>query len=233
MREDLVQYVPAFRDMDTLLCPICCRALTFDKFSVEHIIPQQAVKLDPISVKKVLTKNERSGVTLLCSENIIVGGKNFSKGCNGWKGRNFDTQLKDLLNSGDLPRNVSDGHIIAVLTVGYLGLFKQYGYRAALTQSARVLRNQFFNPKKFTKHLPLVSQMLLKGDPQEVYNPNMDGYWSEPVQVHVVEKKATIIIRNYFVNLPLSHDPTVPLAKTLLYAPSRYVFRPDLRLAFS
>ena len=39
MRDDLVQYVPAFRDADTLLCPLCCRPLKYEQFSVEHILP--------------------------------------------------------------------------------------------------------------------------------------------------------------------------------------------------
>lgn len=233
MREDLAQYVPAFKNTDTLLCPICCRSLKFEKFSLEHILPQQVVKLDPVSVRKILTKNERSGLTLLCSETLVVDGKSYANGCNGWKGRNFDTRVNELLNSVDFPRLFSDTHIIAFLIVGFLGLFKQYGYRVALTESGLAVRNQFFNPRRFTKHLPLTSRMALRGEPRKAYIPDMHAYWSDPVKVYVEGRKATIVIRNFSVILPLSHDPTIPLAKTLAYAPPKHVFRPDLRLAFS
>jgi hypothetical protein len=86
LRADLMQYVPAFAETDTLLCPMCCRELKYEQFSIEHIIPQQAAKLDPIGARTAVTKNERTGVTLLCSEKLIVNGKQYPKGCNGWKG---------------------------------------------------------------------------------------------------------------------------------------------------
>ncbi|TIW68542.1 MAG: hypothetical protein E5V60_04490 [Mesorhizobium sp.] len=232
LREDLVQYVPAFEDADTLLCPICCRPLRYEQFSLEHILPQQAMKLDPTDVRNAIIKNERSGLTLLCSETLIVGNKSYAKGCNGWKGRNFDPHISDLLKRGPFSIQFADTHIIALLVVGYLGLFKQYGYRVALTDSSLVLRNQFFNPRRFTKHLPLKSQMVLSGDPHTQYGPETHAYWSDPVKVYVDATKATIAIRNYSVILSLSYDPTIPLARTLAYAPRKHVFRPDLRLAF-
>lgn len=232
LRADLVQYVPAFEYGDTLLCPICCRALKYEKFSLEHILPQQAVKLDPFDVRDAIIKNERSGLTLLCSETLIVGKKSYPNGCNGWKGRNFDGRISDLLKPGPFPRQFSDTHIIAFLVVGYLGLFKQYGYRVALTESGLIARNQFFNPKGFTKHLPITSQMVLRADPLTHYKPDTHAYWSDPVKVYADATKATIAIRNYSVILPLSHDPKIPLSRSLAYAPRKHVFRPDPRLAF-
>lgn len=155
MREDLVQYVPALEDADTLLCPICCRPLRYEQFSLEYILPQQAVKLDPADVRNAIIKNERSGLTLLCSETLIVGNKSYAKGCNGWKGRNFDTRISDLLKRGPFSIQFTDMHIIALLVLGYLGLFKQYGYRVALTESSLVVRNQFFNPRRFNNRILL------------------------------------------------------------------------------
>lgn len=232
LRNDLMQYVPAFRETDTLLCPICCRSLRYQQFSIEHILLQQAVERDPADARTAITKNERSGVTLLCSEKLIVNGRPYANGCNGWKGRNFDNKISNLLHRGLPSIQFTDTHIIALLVVGYLGLFKQYGYRVALIQSGLLVRNQFFNPHRFTKHLPVTSQMVLCGDPHTQYGPDTHGFWSDPVKVFVDATKATIVIRNYSIVLPLSHDPTIPLARTLAYAPSKHVFRPDLRFAF-
>lgn len=234
MREDLVRLMPTFQDADTLLCPICCRPLRFEKFSLEHILPQQAVRNDPAGVREAVVKNDRSGLGLLCSETMVIGGKPYGNGCNSWKGRHFDGHLTDLLKPGPFPKRFSDAHIIALLVVGYLALFKQFGYRVALTAGGLAMRNQFFNPRTFTKHLPTTSQMVLRGDPQREYRAETAAYWSDPLRVHVdgARGKATVVVRNYSVILPLSHDPTIPLATTLAYAPQRHVFRPDLRLAF-
>ncbi|TBZ06256.1 hypothetical protein [Rhizobium leguminosarum] len=234
MREDLVRHIPELEETDILLCPICCRALKFEKFSLEHILPQQAVKHDPAVVREAIIKNERSGLGLLCSETLVVGGKPYANGCNSWKGRNFDGCLTDLLKPGLFPRRFSDAHIISFLVVGYLGLFRQFGYRVALTPGGLAVRNQFFNPRAFTKHLPITSQMVLRGEPHTEYKAETQAYWSDPVKIYVdgARGKATIVIRNYSVILSLSHDPTIPLATTLAYAPQKHVFRPDLRLAY-
>lgn len=232
MREDLFRHVPALQDSTKLLCPICCRALDYEKFSLEHILPQQAVKQDPRSVRDAINKNERSGLTLLCRERLIIKGSHYENGCNGWKGRNYDARISDLLNRSDDSFQFSDGHLIALLTVGYLGLFKKYGYRVGLTESGLRLRNQFFNPRRFTKHLPLESQMVLSGKPETNYLPDRHTYWSDPVKIYVDADRATIVIRNYSILLPLSFDPRIPLVKTLAYAPRKHIFRPDLRLAF-
>lgn len=232
MREDLMLYLPAFRDNDKLICPICCRSLKYEQFSVEHILPQQAVKTDPSDVQAAIVKNVRSGLTLLCSETLTVNGKAHAKGCNGWKGRHFDSHIATLFKPGPFPSQFSDGHIIAFLMVGYLGLFKQYGYRVALTEGGLVLRNQFFNPRRFTKNLPITSQMVLRADPRTKYSSEAHAYWSEPVKVYSEGRRATVLIRNYSAILTLSHDPTIPIARNLSYVPGKYAFRPDLRLAF-
>lgn len=232
MSEDLAQYAPAFYGAELLLCPVCCRALRYEQFSLEHILPQQAVKNDPADVRDVINKNQRSGLTLLCKETIIVGNRSFPNGCNGWKGRNFDARVSELLKPDPFPR-FTNTHTIALLVVGYLGLFKQYGYRVALTEDGLIARNQFFSHRRFVKKMPLTSQMVLRGSPKIEYDPSMHAYWSEPVQISVENGKAIISIRNQAVLLPLTSDPRVPIAKNLVYAPSKYVFRPDLRIAFA
>lgn len=233
LRKDLMQYVPAFRLSDTLLCPLCCRSLRYEQFSVEHILPQQAVKLDHDDVRRAIPKNERSGLTLLCNETLIINGKLYPKGCNSWKGRHYDSKIKDILHRSFQSFKFTNTHIISLLMVGYLGLFKQYGYQVALIESGVIIRNQFFNPRRFTKHIPLNSQMVLAADILPQYGPDTHDFWSDPVKVSVDATTATIAIRNCSVILPLSRDPTVPLAKTLIYAPRKYVLRPDLRLAFT
>jgi hypothetical protein len=233
MRADLVKYVPWFADNELLLCPICCRALKFEQFSLEHVIPQQAVNSDPLEVRQAISKGQRSGLTLLCKETIIVDGKSFPNGCNGWKGRHFDKKIGETLRLGGMPRHFSNVHLIAFLMVGYLGLFLRYGYRVALVESGLVLRNQFFNPTRFTKQMPTTSQMVLCGEPIKSLDSTSHSYWSDPVKIVVTGRKATIVIRNYSVMLTLSEDPNIPLAIHLAYVPRRHAFRADLRLAFT
>lgn len=234
LRSDLVKIAPWFADTDTLLCPVCCRQLKYNNFSVEHVIPQQALANDPEDVRALITKNERSGLTLLCSEPFIMRGKPVrGNGCNGWKGKHFDQSIRTLLKAGSLPEPFTDRHIIALLMVGYLGLFRRFGYRVALTQSGLIFRNQFFNPHRFTPTLPLRSQMLLKGDGLSQYDASAHNYWSVPVSIEVKGNVAYVVIRNYSVILTLSEDPTVPIPHTLAYVPPRYRFRPNLTVAFS
>ena len=71
MRNDLKLLVPWFADNDLLLCPTCCRPLRFDEFSLEHIIPKQALAYDPSDVRVAIPQNERSGMTLLCQSSRI------------------------------------------------------------------------------------------------------------------------------------------------------------------
>lgn len=234
MRSDLVKIAPWFGDTDTLLCPVCCRQLKYDNFSVEHVIPQQALANDPEDVRALITKNERSGLTLLCSEPFVMRGKPVrGNGCNGWKGKHFDPLIRTLIKAGPLPKTIANGHTIALLMVGYLGLFRRFGYRVALTQSGLIYRNQFFNPHDFTPALPLVSQILLSGDGLSKYDDSKHKYWSVPVSIEVKGDVAYVIIRSHFVVLALSEDPTVPIPHILAYVPPRYRFRPNLTVAFS
>jgi hypothetical protein len=75
LRCDLITLVPYFRDKDVLLCPACCRPVRFDDLSVEHILPKQAVALDPMAARQAISQNERSGLTLLCRKPLTIKGK--------------------------------------------------------------------------------------------------------------------------------------------------------------
>jgi hypothetical protein len=51
MRSDLAQFVPAVAANNLLMCCACGRFLPQDDFDLEHLIPQQALKLDPSAVR--------------------------------------------------------------------------------------------------------------------------------------------------------------------------------------
>ena len=73
VHEDLRSFVPGFSH-EFLLCPACFRPMRFDELSIEHIIPQQAVDHDPKDVREAITRNQRSGLTLLCRKPLVIKG---------------------------------------------------------------------------------------------------------------------------------------------------------------
>jgi hypothetical protein len=75
MRADLSSFAPYFASNELLLCPVCLRPLRFQDFSIEHIVPQQALADDPAEARAVIPTNKRSGVTLLCQKPLYVKGK--------------------------------------------------------------------------------------------------------------------------------------------------------------
>jgi hypothetical protein len=98
MHADLRSFIPHFPD-DEIMCPACLRHMKFEELSLEHIIPQQAVNCDPIEVRRAITRNQRSGLTLLCERPLICKGKAVpGNGCNGWKGKYFDDHVRQTLN---------------------------------------------------------------------------------------------------------------------------------------
>src|SRR5262249_29852829 len=155
MRGDLSSLVPYFSQNELLLCPGCLRALRFEDFTLEHIIPQQALADDPAAARAVIPANQRSGVTLLCQKQLIIKGKKvYNQGCNGWKGAYYDKALREIFRPGFTISQFTVRHIIAFFCAGYFGLFRKYGYQIALSQAGRLMRNQFFSPDRFFKELP-------------------------------------------------------------------------------
>jgi hypothetical protein len=233
MREDLKSLIPWFGNNELLLCPACCRRLPFDDFSVEHIIPRQALACDPEDVRAAIPQNQRSGMTLLCRRPLIFKGKTIrGQGCNSWKGKHYDPYLRDLLRGDFGKAEVNSRHQIALFSAGYLGLFRQCGYQISLLPSGRLMRQQFFHPNSFLPDVPLNCQMILGGEALSKYEDATRRYWSEPFNITVDGSSAFVAVRNMVFQLPLSRDPTVPIARELSYAPSKYRFRPDLRTAF-
>lgn len=233
MRDDLKSLVPWFAHNDLLFCPACCRPLPFDEFSLEHIVPRQALACDPPDVRAAIPQNERSGMTLLCRKPLVIKGKKVpGNGCNGWKGKFYDPFLRDLIRADFLTSQINSRHQVALFSAGYLGLFRQFGYQIALLPAGRLMRNQFFHPNSFLHDVPITSQMILTGAGLSNYDEATRAYWSEPFKITVEKSSAFIALRNMAFKLPLSRDPTLPLARTLPYAPSKYAFRPDLTTVF-
>ena len=233
MRDDLVSLVPAFADNNLLLCPTCCRALKYEEFSLEHIIPQQALAEDPVLARAAVPKNERSGMTLLCSRSLVFRNKSIpGHGCNSWKGSHYDRFIREALQPDFLKKQFHSRHHMALVAAGYLGLFRKHGYQIALLPSGLIMRRQFFNPNSFIKEFPIRYQMALTGEARVDYDEDARTYWSEPFKVNAEGDTAYVVMRNFSISLPLSRDPKAPFARALPYAPPQYKFRPDFTTAF-
>ncbi len=233
MRSDLVGLIPYFSDNDLLLCPTCFRRLGFEDFSVEHIIPKQALACDPADARLAVPQNERSGLTLLCRRPLIINKRRIpGNGCNSWKGKHYDPSIREFIQSDLKENKISTRHQISLFSVGYLALFRKFGYQISLLPSGLLMRSQYFNPNSFIKNIPVTSQIILAGEKISQYSDSERNYWSEPFKITVSETSAQIVMRNTCFSMPLSRDPSKPLARSVLYVPPKYTFRPDLRTAF-
>lgn len=231
---DLVRFAPNVITDQTLMCCACGRFLPRHDFSLEHLIPRRLLKLDPTEVKTnaQTPENARSGNILLCKKILKIKGRLVSgNGCNGWKGRHYDGKISDLLGP-DFPRlkGGSETHIIAALCLGYFAMVMRYGYQIAVLPSGRLMREQFFNPRKFLKNMPVMSQILLAGS---MKGTAADApVWAEPFSFYFSEKSCQVAIRSLVVDVPASQNPLQSLATHLQYVPSKYRLRADFDTAF-
>ncbi|WP_156134154.1 hypothetical protein [Ensifer sp. ZNC0028] len=233
LREDLKSLVPWFADSDLLLCPACCRAIKYDEFSIEHIVPKQAVACDPADARQAVSQNERSGLTLLCRKPLIYKGRKVpGHGCNSWKGKHFDPFLKELLRINFRTTTVNTRHQVALYSVGYLALFRKFGYQVALSPAGLLCRRQFFSPNTFLPDVPLNCQIMLTGEPRAEFKEDEKSYWSEPFSIGVEGSTALVVLRNIGFRVPISRDPTQPFSRILPYSPIKFSFRPDLTTVF-
>jgi hypothetical protein len=90
MHADLAKFVPETSENDLLMCCACGRFLPQEHFDLEHLVPRQALRSDPLEARNnpATPANVRSGNLLLCKKPLLY--KNspmYSNGCNGWKGR--------------------------------------------------------------------------------------------------------------------------------------------------
>jgi len=231
MRSDLTSLMPYFRDKEVLLCPACCRPITFDDFSVEHVVPKQALALDPTDARNAVTQNTRSGLTLLCRKQLVINGKKIpGNGCNGWKGKHFDASLRKLI--GSKIQSITTRDQVALFIAGYLALVREYGYQIVLSEAGRLCRAQFFHPNDFRMEIPWNCQIILGGAPRADFTDDAKSYWSEPFKITIDGPTALIILRHMGFRVPISRDPSTPIARVLPYAPLRFTFRPDGRTFF-
>ena len=233
MRADLTSYVPEAEASRLLMCPACGRFLPADDFSLEHIIPQQALAEDPTIVQQEVFKNIRSGLTLLCRRPLTIKGS--KGGCNSWKGAHFDNALRQAV-SGSLTRKredrVKDRHCIAVMSAAYLAMFAEFGYKVVLMDSGVILRQQFFLPDHCHAFMPNKSRVMLSNQPP-VYAPGVD-FWRTPFCFKFENPGFTRAeMRNTTAFVPTSLDPRLPLAQNTLIVPSKYKMRPNFETAFN
>ena len=232
LRADLAHIAPALASDDRLICCCCGRLLPFDAFSLEHIIPQQALADDPAHVKAAVPLLQRSGATLLCNVPLREGGRlKSATGCNSWKGKNFDRGIREAFK-GRVNKSPSNHVIISMMMAAFLAAFSKYGYQIALSSSGLLLRRQFFSPRAFLDEMPLMCQMLLMGQ-MPAFDPASPKPWVGPFNFGLSEPgRCTVAVRSVAVTLPISRDPRVPIATSIVFVPSKYSMRPDFRAFF-
>jgi hypothetical protein len=217
-----------------LMCCACGRFLPREAFDLEHLIPQQALKRDPdvVRANPITPANVRAGNMLLCKKPLRLKGREiYGNGCNGWKGRFYDTAIRELVSGSALEpqRRVTHRHIIAALALGYLAMVSEFGYLIALMRSGLLMREQFFMPNKFHRSLGLRHQMILGGPMLTSADARI---WTSPFSFSFHNMACTFGARNIAIILPVSRDPRVPFASHLPFAPSKFTFRPDFGTVF-
>jgi len=234
MRGDLSRYIPDIAVTDRLMCPTCCRFLPFDHFTIEHIIPQQALADDPPDVRAAISRIERGAVTLLCQKQLLIKGKKvYDKGCNSWKGRFYDKFLREIFNGRVVSGpGFTSRHQVALFVACYLAIFSKYGYQVTLSEAGLIMRQQFFSPNRFIKGVPVNCQMTLMGEPLSKYSEESERYWKPPFKITIEQRSFLVGVRNVSLHMPMSRNPETPIAHRLPFAPSKYALRPDFRTVF-
>jgi hypothetical protein len=238
MRRDLGKFVPEISANQLLMCCCCGRFLPSEFFDLEHLIPQQALKADPLTVRTnpATPNNVRSGNLLLCKKPLLYkGSKLYGNGCNSWKGRFYDKPISDILSGRvqDLKsdnRRVRNAHIIGGLMLAYLAMVAEYGYIVTLMPSGRLLREQFFNPDRFHRSLGTRYQVLLAGAP---FTDSDVGIWNKPFSFTFDRGACLVTVRNFVITVPMSRDPFAPISRHIKMASPRFKMRPDFGTTFT
>ncbi|MGM4926006.1 hypothetical protein AB8A31_24105 [Tardiphaga sp. 804_B3_N1_9] len=231
MRAYLTKFVPEIANNRLLMCCACGRFLPQDDFDLEHVIPQQALREDPLEVRNdpATPRNVRARNILLCRKPLLYKNSPLhGSGCNSWKGKHFDGPIADILSGRAVTKSedkrLYNTHIIGGLILGYLAMVEEFGYITTLMKSGLLLREQFFNPHRFHRNLGSRYQILLSGAPATTVD---DPTWSKPFTFKLEHDACYVTARNFVITLPISRDPLAPIAHHLKFAPSRYKMRPD------
>ena len=230
LRGNLVCERPEYADREVILCPLCLRDLRFDDVrSVEHILPENALKDDPLFVRQV-SLSRRAGLTVLCRTSRAVGcGKDAPEGCNGWKGQAYDRLFKGMLAGQQIPpHKLTLRRKVAVLTMAYLAAFQRFGYGCILNDAFETVRCQADYPdRKMTPWLDSVvinpRQHALNGQVWATSSglPFVFGW-------HGVKGSALeVYFRRFRVLLPgghwlMHHDPDLLLPAVIAPPPEGY-----------
>jgi hypothetical protein len=181
--------------------------------TLSHIVPQQALRADPVAVRTdpATPANVRSGNLLLCKQPLLYkDSKLYNNGCNSWKGRFYDKPISEIFSGRAMQADgpgVSETHIIAGLALCYLAMVAKFGFKIALMESGLLLREQFFRPRKFHPALGTRHQIMLGGTP-----PTFPGekVWSKPFSFKYEQGACFVTARNFVMILPVSYDPFSP-----------------------
>jgi hypothetical protein len=232
MRDDLAQFVPAIRSNGLLMCCVCGRFLPREDFDVDHLLPQQLLKLDPNAVRIATAKNIRSKNILLCKSPLKYrnGRKLYENGCNSWKGRYYDGPIRELATGKAMePGRPTQRHTIAALCLAYLALVAEFGYLVALERSGLMMRQQFFNQDRFHPGLDAQYRILLSGKmPTDANSP----LWSNPFGFAFEQGSCVVTVRNFAVRLPVTRDPRQSVVKHLKIVPHKFKLQPDFTVGF-
>lgn len=152
LHDNLVAVKHEYSGKNVILCPICLREMNKSEViggGIEHIIPQNVVRDDPKEMKRLGTKNQRCGVTVLCRRPrpCKANGRECKEGCNGLKGRFFDRLYTRKLNYIQISsEELTHRHGVAILVMAYLGAFQLFGYEYILRPQLDEIREQFDYP---------------------------------------------------------------------------------------
>lgn len=235
MRTNLAQYDLETNNNELLRCCICGRLLEFKDFSLEHIIPQQALDNDPTEIKSLLPRNMRSKNILLCKSPLRIKNTTHANGCNGWKGRFYDKPIKEIFSGrlNEKNANITSRHTISAAIIAYIAMFSEYMYAIPFTPYSILIRKQFFRPNQYIQGLPIRSHTLFFGSPPTYSEATID-YWRHPFDFNFERDNACLVrIRNMTIFTPISQDPRTPIASRRLITPQRYKLRPDFSCIFS
>ena len=106
----------------------------------------------------------------------------------------------------------------------------EYGYMIALMPSGVLLREQFFNPTKFLRNLGTRYQVILAAAP---YKGDDALFWSRSFNFKYERGACLVTARNYAMWVPVSRDPSLPIAEHIKIVPEPYKMRPNFYKRFS